>query len=193
MILFYCLYKEHFWSDDNETQYFFLVAMFSNDLCRPIIFQFDKESSVKGVWGNRYTIDDMFFANSTINKDNWCFEAPKSWANPKSTERLQFPSGVYNMGLCKFNSSTFISQPHFLGADPFYINQFVEGSLNPDEAKHQTSIVIGMFQLVLKYRNNRCASSSRFYSNQTTHILSFRTAIGNSSRGDGPFPSKYFG
>jgi len=118
------------------------VAMFSNDLCRPIIFQFDKESSVKGVWGNRYTIDDMFFANSTINKDNWCFEAPKSWANPKSTERLQFPSGVYNMGLCKFNSSTFISQPHFLGADPFYINQFVEGSLNPDEAKHQTSIVI---------------------------------------------------
>ena len=130
--------------------------MFSNDLCRPIIFQFDKESSVKGVWGNRYTIDDMFFANSTINKDNWCFEAPKSWANPKSTERLQFPSGVYNMGLCKFNSSTFISQPHFLGADPFYINQFVEGSLNPDEAKHQTSIVIGMFQLVLKYRNNRC-------------------------------------
>ena len=129
--------------------------MFSNDLCRPIIFQFDKESSVKGVWGNRYTIDDMFFANSTINKDNWCFEAPKSWANPKSTERLQFPSGVYNMGLCKFNSSTFISQPHFLGADPFYINQFVEGSLNPDEAKHQTSIVIGMFQLFLKYRNNR--------------------------------------
>ena len=129
--------------------------MFSNDLCRPIIFQFDKESSVKGVWGNRYTIDDMFFANSTINKDNWCFEAPKSWAKPKSTERLQFPSGVYNMGLCKFNSSTFISQPHFLGADPFYINQFVKGSLNPDEAKHQTSIVIGMFQLVLKYRNNR--------------------------------------
>ena len=136
--------------------------MFSNDLCRPIIFQFDKESSVKGVWGNRYTIDDMFFANSTINKDNWCFEAPKSWANPKSTERLQFPSGVYNMGLCKFNSSTFISQPHFLGADPFYINQFVEGSLNPDEAKHQTSIVIGMFQLVLKYRNNRCAYFTNF-------------------------------
>ena len=131
--------------------------MFSNDLCRPIIFQFDKESSVKGVWGNRYTIDDMFFANSTINKDNWCFEAPKSWANPKSTERLQFPSGVYNMGLCKFNSSTFISQPHFLGADPFYINQFVEGSLNPDEAKHQTSIIIGMFHLVLKYRTNRSA------------------------------------
>ena len=169
--------------------------MFSNDLCRPIIFQFDKESSVKGVWGNRYTIDDMFFANSTINKDNWCFEAPKSWANPKSTERLQFPSGVYNMGLCKFNSSTFISQPHFLGADPFYINQFVEGSLNPDEAKHQTSIIIGMFQLVLKYRNNRCYkfSSTRFYCNQTTHTLSFRTSIGNSSRGDGPFPSKYFG
>ena len=136
--------------------------MFSNDLCRPIIFQFDKESSVKGVWGNRYTIDDMFFANSTINKDNWCFEAPKSWANPKSTERLQFPSGVYNMGLCKFNSSTFISQPHFLGADPFYINQFVEGSLNPDEAKHQTSIIIGMFHLVLKYRNNRGAYFTNF-------------------------------
>ena len=122
----------------------FSVAMFSNDLCRPILFNFDRLYSVKGIWGNRYKIDDMFFANSTKNEDNWCFEAPKSYDNPKKTERLQFPSGVFNMGLCKFNSSTFISQPHFYQADPFYLNQFVEGSLNPNEAEHQTSIVIGI-------------------------------------------------
>merc|ERR1712020_252253 len=96
----------------------------------------------RNISGNQYTLDDMFLANSTINGDNWCFEAPKDWKqNNKKSERVQFPSGVYNMGLCKFNSSTFISQPHFLGADPFYMNQFVEGSLNPDEKKHETKIV----------------------------------------------------
>lgn len=118
------------------------LAMFSNDLCRPIMFKFDSPYSVKGIWGNRYILDDMFLANSTENKDNWCFEAPTSWTKPNQTDRLQFPSGVFNLGLCKFNSSTFISQPHFLNADPFYVNQFEDGSLHPDEKKHQTSIVI---------------------------------------------------
>ena len=126
----------------------FPVAMFSNDLCRPIIFKFEGISSVKGVSGNRYTLDDMFFANSTKNPENWCFEAPKDWKekNDNTSERLQFPSGVYNMGLCKFNSSTFISQPHFLHADEFYLNQFINGSLKPDENKHETSIVIGIIR-----------------------------------------------
>ena len=128
---------------------FFSVAMFSNDLCRPIIFKFEGTSSVKGISGNRYTLDDMFFANSTKNPDNWCFEAPKDWkrTNDNTSERLQFPSGVYNVGLCQFNSSAFISQPHFLHADEFYVNQFINGSLKPDEKKHETSIVIGIVGL----------------------------------------------
>ena len=121
----------------------FLVAMFSNDLCRPLILKFENVSSVKGISGNRYVLDDLFFANSSTKKDNWCFEAPKSWSNPKQDERQQFPNGVFNLGLCKFNSSTFISQPHFLEADPYYLNQFVDGSLKPDARKHQTTLVIG--------------------------------------------------
>jgi len=118
------------------------VAMFSNDLCRPLILKFENVSSAKGIWGNRYVLDDLFFANSSTNKENWCFEAPQSWSNPKQDQRQQFPNGVFNLGLCKFNSSTFISQPHFLDADPFYINQFVDGSLKPDATKHQTTLVI---------------------------------------------------
>merc|ERR1712136_9572 len=55
---------------------------------------------------------------------------------------MGFPNGVFNLGLCKFNSSTFISQPHFLDADPYYVNQFVDGSLRPDASKHQTTLVI---------------------------------------------------
>jgi len=150
------------WNFTNETPYFpdkwgkvwgngelfkpFLpkatVAMFSNDLCRPLILKFENVSSAKGISGNRYVLDDKFFANSTSNKENWCFEAPKSWSNPKQDERQQFPNGVFNLGLCKFNSSTFISQPHFLDADPYYVNQFVDGSLRPDASKHQTTLVI---------------------------------------------------
>jgi len=118
------------------------ILMFSSDLCRPLSLSYDSFSPANGVYGNRYTLDKSFFANSTENEANWCFEAPKNWTNPKDDERLQFPSGIFNLGLCKSNSSTFLSQPHFFGADPFYVNQFAEGSLTPDEAKHQTSLVI---------------------------------------------------
>ena len=117
--------------------------MFSNDLCRPLVLNFDGVRSVKGVWGNRYTLNEMFFANGTENKDNWCFEAPKSFKKPKKTDRIRFPSGVFNLGLCKFNSSTFISQPHFYQADPFFLNQFADDSLSPNQKKHETSLVIG--------------------------------------------------
>ena len=118
------------------------ISLFSNDLCRPIIFDFVSSRAVKGVWGNLYSIGKMFLANSTINEDNWCYEAPLSYDNPKKDERLQFPSGVFNQGLCKFNSSAFVSQPHFYQADTFYLNQFVNGSLDPDQTKHETSMVI---------------------------------------------------
>ena len=122
----------------------FLVSMFSNDLCRPLVLSFDGQQPIKGIWGNRYRMDEMFLANSTVNKDNWCFEAPKSFKNRTEDTTIQFPSGVYNLGLCKFNSSTFISQPHFYQADPSYLHQFAEGSLRPDKKKHETAFVIGM-------------------------------------------------
>ena len=122
--------------------------MFSNDLCRPLILTADGQSEVKGIWGNRYIIDKMFFANSTENSDNWCFERQKdnhSQNSSQGEETWQYPRGVYNLGLCKFNSSTFISQPHFYQADPWYIEQFHPNStLRPDQKKHETAFVIGM-------------------------------------------------
>ena len=37
---------------------------------------------------------------------------------------------------------TFVSLPHFHGADPFFIEQFKEGSLHPSSSKHSASITV---------------------------------------------------
>ena len=107
------------------------VELYSNDLCRPMTLHNVGTSRVKGVNGVRYEILPSFLANRTVNKDNWCFDGGREW-----------PSGIYNASTCRFNAPVFISQPHFLQADPFYVNQFVGGSLKPNSSQHQTYFVI---------------------------------------------------
>ncbi len=100
------------------------VEMFSNDLCRfklyfivttngifshfgffalrPLELAYDSWSFVKGTSGKRYVIDSMFFANSSVNHNNWCYE-----------NGVQLPSGLYNASSCRFGAPIFMSQPHF--------------------------------------------------------------------------------
>lgn len=69
---------------------------------RPIELAYDSWSFVKGTSGKRYVIDSMFFANSSVNHNNWCFE-----------NGAQLPSGLYNASSCRFGAPIFMSQPHF--------------------------------------------------------------------------------
>ena len=107
-----------------------IIELFSADMYRPIILHKVGTAKVKGVTGVRYEVLPSFFANKTVNEDNWCFEGAREW-----------PSGIFD-GNAVQEAPMFLSQPHFFQADPAYLSQFANGSLKPDPNKHQTYFVI---------------------------------------------------
>ena len=102
------------------------------DLCRPITLEYIKSGDVPGMGmrGSRYEVTPKYFANKTVNPDNACYLSNKS---------KEVPSGVLDIGACKFDAPIFMSQPHFYQADPFFLKQ-VGGGLKPDKDKHETYI-----------------------------------------------------
>jgi CD36 family len=54
------------------------------------------------------------------------------------------PTKINNLPYCKGGGSIpiFVSQPHFHGADPAYLKQFVGGSLAPTADRHSTHMVL---------------------------------------------------
>ena len=116
-----------FFSPDQNTE---KVEVFLNDLCRSIHLDYNGTgySETTGIHGSVYKIGPSLFANQTVNPDNACF-------NPDGGE---IPSGVFNVSRCRFGSPTFMSQPHFYQADPFYLTK-IGGGLRPDESRHETA------------------------------------------------------
>jgi len=107
------------------------VELYSNDLCRPMRLHNVGETKVGGVSGIRYEMFPSMFANRSVNEDNWCFDGGRQW-----------PSGVFNASACRFGAPAFLSQPHFFQADPYYVDQFAEGSVSPNARNHSTYFVI---------------------------------------------------
>jgi len=103
------------------------IEMFSNDLCRTLRFNYNKEFNVKGINSYEFRADRSFFANGTENPLNACYEP----------ENAFLPSGVYNSSLCRFGAPVFISQPHFYLADPYYLDMIAKG-LAPNSSLHST-------------------------------------------------------
>ncbi len=118
-----------FFSPGQDKKY---VELFSNDLCRTLKLDFERQTTSHKISVNEYKISSMFFANSTVNKDNWCFEPGKK----------QRPSGVFDAGPCRLNAPVYMSQPHFYQADPYYIDQLAPGSMHPDKDKHETTFLV---------------------------------------------------
>jgi len=102
------------------------IEMYSNDLCRSIRLNYDKEVKVEGIHSYEFVADHSFFANGTENPANACFQP----------ESVPLMSGVYNVSLCRFGAPVFVSQPHFYQADPYY-RSLVEG-MDPEEKLHST-------------------------------------------------------
>jgi len=132
------------------------VDYFSTDICRPIRFQREKENVVEGVKGTRFVLNATdTFGNESTNPDNWCFNA-------------NLPYGVHNSTGCKGGDTTlktFVSLPHFLGADPSFRDQFTERSMKPDPVRHSSSMTLQMetsipiqvlmrLQIILQLRPN---------------------------------------
>ena len=105
--------------------------IFHNDLGRTLELNLtDRQSYIKGTAGYEYKIDNLFFANSTFNPKNKCFEHDHP-----------LPNGVFDASPTRYGAPVFISQPHFYQADPYYTNLIATGSLKPNHKLHETSVV----------------------------------------------------
>jgi scavenger receptor class B protein 1 len=106
-----------------------IVKVFSPEMCRPVILQFNGKKKVKGIMGNKYTFDDYMLDNGTKYPENKCF------CNGDC-----FPRGVFNVSSCRYGMPGFSSLPHFHKADPYYIN-LIEG-MRPTKEKHEFYAVL---------------------------------------------------
>ena len=107
------------------------IEIFSNDLCRPLRMDYESSQVDRGLGVYAYTVTDRFFANKSENGDNWCFDP----------DRLDLPSGVFDIGPCRRDAPILMSQPHFYQADPFFARQ-VATALAPEKLKHETRFLV---------------------------------------------------
>jgi len=114
------------------------IDFFSTDICRPIRFDREEEEvSVLGVDSIKYSlIPRNTFGDAETSPDNICY----------NDANRNLPYGVHNATGCKGGGDTtlktFVSLPHFHGADPFFIDQFKQGSFNSSSSKHSASITV---------------------------------------------------
>lgn len=100
------------------------VAMFSPEMCRSVLLDFEEEKDVHGVKTLKFSGGDRTVDNGTLYPENECYCSGDC-----------VPSGLFNVSSCRFGTPVFMSFPHFYNADPFYLEQ-IDG-MKPDKKKHQ--------------------------------------------------------
>lgn len=100
------------------------VSVFSSEMCRSVLMDFEQEQDIHGVKTFKYSGGDRTVDNGTLYPENECYCSGDC-----------VPSGLFNVSSCRFGTPVFMSFPHFYKADPYYHEQ-VEG-MRPDKDKHQ--------------------------------------------------------
>lgn len=118
-----------------------VISLFTPDLCRSLLLDFEKEVEVNGLKGYKFVGGLRSIDNGTLYPENICF------CNGDCV-----PSGVLNVSSCRFGTPAYTSYPHYYNADPFYLDM-VEG-LNPVEEKHQLYIILEPVSLSFKFQEN---------------------------------------
>ncbi|XP_070618217.1 scavenger receptor class B member 1 isoform X2 [Erythrolamprus reginae] len=103
------------------------VELYTPDACRSIKLNYTQPGDFKGIPVYRYTAPKTLFANGTVYPPNEGFCPCRQ-------------SGIQNISSCKLNAPIFISQPHFLNADPALLDM-VDG-LHPNEEDHDLFVDI---------------------------------------------------
>ena len=116
--------------------------------------------------GYRYKLGEKFINNETYNSENSCFNPEPVSVQVIFCSKFLFLwsriicgsviseinkiylfnfnffqpliNGLLNVSACKFQAPAYVSYPHFYLADPILLDQFEEGSLNPDVNKHES-------------------------------------------------------
>jgi len=113
---------------EEETKQF----VFNTDLCRTLELEStgitEKVHKTPGVV---FELKAKFYANSSVNPDNSCYEG----------EGQMLPSGIFNASACRFGAPVFLSQLHFLEADSYYASLLTPQSLKPNKSRHETKFV----------------------------------------------------
>lgn len=104
------------------------IKIFVGEICRPLKLNFKSKVKVKGVTLNRYSLDETAFDYSA--EENQCY-CPENGCDK---------NGVGDTSSCLFDSPGGISQPHFLNADPSYLNH--SRGLSPDPQVHSFNMDI---------------------------------------------------
>ena len=129
--------------DTNRSLY-----LFHPDFCRRWKLNFQSELEKNGVNVYRYTPDENLFKNADDYPPNSCFisrlptgpnpsilSLGRSRTSSVTQKKIRFNSGVFDMSACKFGAPIVMSFPHFLNADPIYVES-IDG-LSPNASKHQ--------------------------------------------------------
>ncbi|KAJ9578471.1 hypothetical protein L9F63_005291, partial [Diploptera punctata] len=104
-------------------------SMFAPDICRTVSFEYSEDAEVNGIAGYKFIPTKKLFDNGTLYPEAHC-----------NCGGDCLPSGVLNVSTCRHGAPGFVSYPHFLEADPYYINS-VKG-LKPDPEKHSFQVIV---------------------------------------------------
>lgn len=107
-----------------------VLRVFESEVCRSLHLTYEKEEEVDGIPGYKFAIPQDFFSQE--NPDNQCF--------CKETDKSNCPkSGIVSVGACKNGAPIYISNPHFLYADPSYAEPF---GFQPNASVDQSYLIL---------------------------------------------------
>ncbi|XP_043065297.1 LOW QUALITY PROTEIN: protein peste [Drosophila ficusphila] len=101
------------------------VYMYMPKMCRAIPLDYTETVTVHGVTAYKFSGTEHAVDNGTLYPETSCYCVGGKCK----------PAGVINIGPCTFNSSVYMSFPHFYKADPSYLAD-IEG-LQPEREKHE--------------------------------------------------------
>jgi len=113
------------------------LYIFNGDLCRSIYATYEKDQTVSGISGKRFTVPEYVFGDYKSNPDNECF--CRSFANNKDTSKC-YEAGILDLRPCLHGLPILMSTPHFYQGSETYVNG-VKG-MDPNQTLHETFFVL---------------------------------------------------
>jgi hypothetical protein len=96
---------------------------------RTIAYDYVEDAEVQGIKGYRFELGKRLVDNGTIDARNQC-----------NCGGQCVPQGALNVTACRHGAPAFVSYPHYLYADPYYIRS-VRG-MKPDPSHHRFYIIL---------------------------------------------------
>ncbi|XP_076379021.1 sensory neuron membrane protein 2 [Megalopta genalis] len=106
------------------------VTMFSPDLCRSIEADYDRDVTIHGMIGWKYTVQERV----------WYLNNSQCYCPIKNDSAKCLQEGLYDATECQQKAPLIVSEPHFLHGDPKLLAY--AGGLKPVEELHSMYVVI---------------------------------------------------